>query len=244
MYFNGIAVCKGGITMPLYDNKDKIERYLDELSGEYKELLLKSLLESTGSIENLSVSDLLRIDLEIKRPLMREYRRKKRMQNMLMKAGIMYAFMGIMLLLLFEMSDSFQYDGMNLVALVLTLVGLLLSLYSSMISNNKYIEKRVQYRESENNRAVMEYNVVRVWKELEAVANDLYFEAEEISISSIIDRFVEDKYVNKSEADSLKQLLKMRNNIVHNTGNNYLLKDLKEILLDTSKILNKLKSIV
>lgn len=45
--------------MQTYNNEDKIERYLEDLAVEYKELLLKRLLEVSGSIENLSVSELL-----------------------------------------------------------------------------------------------------------------------------------------------------------------------------------------
>lgn len=61
--------------MQTYSNEDKIERYLDDLAAEYKELLLKRLLEVSGTIENLSVSELLRIDTEIKKPLLADYRR-------------------------------------------------------------------------------------------------------------------------------------------------------------------------
>lgn len=52
--------------MQTCDNEEKIERYLDDLADEYKKLLLKRLLEVSGTIENLSISELLRIDNEIK----------------------------------------------------------------------------------------------------------------------------------------------------------------------------------
>ena len=123
--------------MQTYSNEDKIERYLDDLAAEYKELLLKRLIEVSGTIENLSVSELLRIDTEIKKPLLADYRRQQRRQRTMLMAGILYAIMGIMLLTMFEMIDSFRYDGMILVALVITFLGLLMSLMSVMMSSGK-----------------------------------------------------------------------------------------------------------
>ena len=52
---------------------DKIEKYLDELSDEYKNLLYKALVARTKPLDDLSVSELLRIDSEIKKPLFLYY---------------------------------------------------------------------------------------------------------------------------------------------------------------------------
>lgn len=244
MCFYCVAICKGGVIVSLYDNEDKIERYLNDLSEEYKELLLKRLLETSGTIENLNVSDLLRIDMEIKRPLMSEYRRKKRFQSVILLSGIMYALMGIMLLLFFEMTDSFRYEGMNLIALVLTFLGLLMSLYSVTLPNSKYIYRKEAYKMKEDDRAVLEYNVIRLWRELEGIASDLYIETKSVTIYSLIDRFLEDGYINKSEEEILREFLKMRNNIAHNTNNNYPLVEIKERLVATKGIIDKLRKIL
>lgn len=101
-------------------------------------MLLKRLLEVSGRIENLSVSELLRIDNEVKRPLLSDYRKQQRRQRVLLMAGMIYAIMGIMLLAMFEMVDSFRYDGMTLVALTITFLGLMMSLISVMLPSSKY----------------------------------------------------------------------------------------------------------
>ena len=61
--------------MNISPNNDKIERYLDELSDEYKILLYKALISRTKSLDDLSVSELLRLDNEIKKPLFEDYQK-------------------------------------------------------------------------------------------------------------------------------------------------------------------------
>ena len=75
------------------NNEDKIEKYLDDLAEEYKTLLLNRLLEVSGNIENLNVCDLLRIDNEIKRPFLSEYRRQLRRKRVFQMSGVLYAIM-------------------------------------------------------------------------------------------------------------------------------------------------------
>ena len=54
-------------------NREKIEKYLDELSEEYKTLLFNALVEQSGSVEDLNVSDLLRLDNDVKKRLRLDY---------------------------------------------------------------------------------------------------------------------------------------------------------------------------
>ena len=65
--------------MNISPNNEKIQKYLDELSNEYKELLFVALLERSKSIDDISISDLLRIDNEIKKPLLTGYQKQQRL---------------------------------------------------------------------------------------------------------------------------------------------------------------------
>ena len=62
--------------MNISPNNEKIQKYLDELSEEYKELLFRALLERSKSIDDISISELLRLDNEIKKPLIENYQRR------------------------------------------------------------------------------------------------------------------------------------------------------------------------
>ena len=48
-------------------NDDKIEKYVNELGEEYKDLLFEALLKKSDSLSELSVSELLRIDNDVKK---------------------------------------------------------------------------------------------------------------------------------------------------------------------------------
>ena len=48
---------------------DKIEKYVNELGEEYKDLLFEALLKKSDSLSELSVSELLRIDNDVKKYL-------------------------------------------------------------------------------------------------------------------------------------------------------------------------------
>lgn len=226
------------------DNEEKIERYLDDLADEYKELLLKRLLEVSGTIENLSVSDLLRIDNEIKKPLLADYRRQQRRKRVILMAGMLYAIIGIMLLTMLEMVDSLRYDGMTLVALVITFLGLLMSLMSEMLPSSKYFSGKHEAINTEDDRALWEYSVVKTWRELEGIAADIYMDSKSTTTSSILSKFSQDNYINKDEAETLREFLKMRNNIVHDTDNNYKLQEIKDMLKGVQNIINNLKKAI
>ena len=80
--------------MNITPNNEKIERYLDELADEYKELLFNALISRTKDLDNLSVSELLRLDNEIKKPLFENYQRQQRRRKMLQIAGLTYMLLG------------------------------------------------------------------------------------------------------------------------------------------------------
>lgn len=229
----------------MYNKEDKIERYLDDLAIEYKELLLKRLLEVSGSIENLSVTDLLRIDTEIKKPLLADYRRQQRRQRTILMAGMVYAIMGIMILISFKMiNSSFKYDGITLMALVITFLGLLMSLFSIMMPISKYPLSKHEIKSMANNRVMLEYSVVKTWRDLEGIAADLYTESKVMPTHSIISRLLEDNYINIVGAEKLRTFLKMRNNIVHDTNNNYALEEIETMLKEVDAIINSLKKCI
>lgn len=225
-------------------NTEKIEKYLEELSEEYKDMLLKRLLETSDSIENLSVSELLRIDSEIKKSLILENQKTQYRQRTMISAGMIYAIMGIVLLMSFEMVDSFKYEGMNLFALVLTFLGFMISLVGLMLPNNKLLSSRRVAKKKQDDKSLLEYKVVKTWRALEGIATDIYTEREALSISSIISMFLEDGYIDIYEAKTLKGFLKMRNSIVHDTDNNYSQDEILRMLKEAENILIKLTKTV
>ncbi|MFR8617330.1 MAG: hypothetical protein ACLVFD_05955 [Anaerostipes hadrus] len=61
---------------------------------------------------------------------------------------------------------------------------------------------------------------------------------------SIIQFLVDNRFIDDEEKDVLRRFLKVRNNIVHSMDNNYTEPELKVMLDDIDKIINKIKKIM
>lgn len=227
--------------METFEDRNKIDRYLDILAAEYKELLLKRLLETSGSIENLSVSELLRIDAEIKRTFLPDYQRRRRRRNLLMITGILYGILGLIFLILNFKFGPDKYDGLELVSLTMVIMSLTSSLLMILErTRNDTVRRRIE-KKVEDSKVLSEYQVVKTWREIEGIAADIYSDEKLRPSHSIIARFLEDSYINRIEAEKLREFLKMRNNIVHDTNNNYDTKTITATLKDIDIILSNLK---
>lgn len=74
--------------MNILPKNDKIEKYLDELADEYKVLLYNALVSRTKPLDDLSVSELLRLDNEIKKPLFEDYQKKQHRRQIILDSRI------------------------------------------------------------------------------------------------------------------------------------------------------------
>ena len=227
--------------MEAFEDRNKIDRYLDILSAEYKELLLKRLIENSGSIDNLSVSELLRIDAEIKRLFLPDYQRKRRRRILLMAIGILYGMLGIIFLIFNYKLGPEKYDGLELITLTMLIMSLTASLLT--ISEKIRYDNARQYmgERVEDRKVLLEYRVVKVWRDIEGIAADIYSDDKWRPSHSIIARLLEDSYINRAEAEKLRFFLKMRNNIVHDTNNDYDIKAITDTLKEVEVIVENLK---
>ena len=233
--------------MNISPNNDKIERYLDELSDEYKILLYKALISRTKSLDDLSVSELLRLDNEIKKPLFEDYQKKQRIRRILLIAGLTYMVMGVVLYFFTKIIyGDYQYSSENmmlLISVIISLVGSIVAVYSFALQtlNVRMLKHRVQIEDSSQ---ILEYEVVTKWRELEGIVNDISINAQVKTPRSIIQFLIENQFVDDEESIKLKEFLKIRNNIVHATNNGYTITELKTKIDEIDKIINKVKKIV
>lgn len=149
---------------------EKIEKYLNELSDEYKELLFKALISQSESKENLNVSDLLRLDAEIKKPLMEDYQRLHKRRNNLRKIGILYLFTGSLFYISFQAVNSIRSSYFNinklfaLFALMIAFFGLFAFFISFMEPTKALSHQRTNIKTKE--KPVLEYEIIHKWREL------------------------------------------------------------------------------
>ena len=231
--------------MNISPNNEKIEKYLDELASEYKMLLYKALVSRSKPLDDLSVSELLRLDNEIKKPLFEDYQRQQKRRRMLIVAGLTYMFMGVFTFFFFKIiNGEYLYNRDTMVSLVsgiISIVGLFITLYACQTLG---IYPKRNVKRYEEYAALLEYEVVAKWREMEGIVNDISLNANVKTPRSIIDFLLENHFIDEKEHTILKDFLKMRNNIVHSNGISYSESDVKEIIDEVNKIIDRIKKIV
>lgn len=234
--------------MNIYPSNEKIEKYLDELSDEYKELLFKALLSRSSSVDNLSVSELLRLDAEIKKPLLENYQRQQKRRKMLLVSGLTYMFLGLFMFVFFKVFNSdFIYnrdDIVSLMSVVIGFVGFIVSVLSFALPTIRTSSSKHAESNKGGDLSLLEYEVIAKWRELEGVVNDISINSDVKTPRSIIDFLAENQFIDNEEYRILKEFLKMRNNVVHSTDTNYSEKELKDTIAKIEKIIEKIKKIV
>lgn len=234
-----------------YSN-DKIEQYLDELSAEYKELLFKSLLERSSSVEDLSVSDLIRLDNEIKKPLLTDYRRYTQKRKKMFIIGVAYMLMGIIFFLFYRVYHQIVYDYfdeesmVSLLCLVLSLLGAFSCLFSFLLPPETYHKKVIQKMKDQEIGLTpsLEYEVIAKWRDLEGLVSDFAVDSRLRTSSSAINYLQQNGMIDNSEHETLKKFLRIRNEIVHSGSQQESAQEIKDILKETNQILDKLKKVL
>lgn len=228
-------------------NNTKIEKYLDELAEEYKTLLYNALVTRTEPLNELSVSELLRIDAEIKKPLLENYQKVQRRRRMLFFAGIVYMVTGIFMYLSSQIvMGGLKYDRENMISLVsaiISLIGLFIAIYS-FASQTLGIGTSHKKKQRNNALPILEYEAVTKWRELEGIVNDMSANSRMVTPRSCIDFLETNHFINEHENIILKDFLKVRNNVVHSNTNEYTTEELEAILIEVGKIIEKLKKIM
>lgn len=238
--------------MNISPNDDKIQKYLDELSEEYKTLLFKALLERTNSInEPLSMSELLRLDSEIKKPLFEDYRRQQKRKRTLIIGSLTYIFVGLFLLLAIEVFNSNLIGSatgnpmeiIQLMAIILTFSGFILGVYAFVFPILRTNSKGYRLSKVNNYTGFLEYQVIAKWRNIEAFANDISVDSGVNTTRSALDYLINMNFITKEEYSILKLFLKMRNDIVHNTQSKYSTEEIQEGINRIDQILERLQKI-
>lgn len=233
--------------MNIPSNNDKIQKYLDELAEEYKTLLYKALVSRSNPLDDLSISELLRLDNEIKKPLFNDYQRQQKRRRVLLNMGLTYIFAGAFFYFMFKILKGNFFGDVNgmftLVSVTLGIMGVFLCMYS-FASQSLNILPEKHAKKQEANPILLEYEVVMKWRELEGLINDISI-AEDVKMPrSIIDFMLTDHLVDENEYTTLKHFLKIRNDVVHFNDNRYSASEIKEVVDKVNKIIDRIRKIV
>lgn len=226
---------------------DKIEKYLDELSNEYKKLLYIELVARTNPLDDLSVSELLRMDSEIKKYLLADYKNKQRRDYILFRLGLLYIISGAFIFLLSKVFWKNNQNGIgdifSLISCIIAFIGFIFVLYSFATQIFGVVTSKYN-ASSEECPKVLEYEIVRKWRELEGIVEDISLTSKVDTSKTVIQFLAESHFIDNNEVNILRKFLKMRNNIVYATDNNYTTEELKKMLGEINHIINKLEEII
>lgn len=234
--------------MNISPNNDKIEKCLNELADEYKVLLYNALLSRSKPLDDLSVSELLRLDSEVKKPLLESYQKKQRKRRMLLAVGLTYMLLGFFTFVVFEIiRGDFRNDIESIILLmsvVIGFVGLFTSIISFALPTLNLSYGKYESKQKDEFLALLEYEVVVKWRELEGLVNDMSINADVKVPRSIISFLADNQFINEDECKLLKDFLRMRNIIAHSPDKRYSSDEVKEMIDRVDKLLEKIKKVI
>lgn len=225
----------------------KLKVIVDELGEEYKDLLIERILGDMheNDADLINPSDLIRLDVATKSNLRidKKVQRQNRMLSMISLLGIVYALLGLMLMMWSEVRDTVRYDSIMMMSFVLIFLGLFVALFSLLFKNMGRL--RPQYYRGQSH-TISPYEVINKWKEIEALIHELTPEEDTLSLSSMVSNLKDTQIISEQDIKIMNQLLNIRNQILHGQDNKHNLsqEELRSILLQADKIISKMKKIV
>lgn len=232
--------------MKYYISSIKLQLVVNELGEEYKDLLIEKMLNDyqTTDIDSLPISELLKLDVSIKEKLVqnKQFEKRNRFYNLLTSLGLAYSMLGILLLFFQELERSFSTEPMNMLSFALIIIGLFVSFYGLLFKDVTL--KRRAYHPTKNENG---YELVSLWKELEGLMIQLSPDNTPSSPSRLIQYLLENNFISDKDENSIRTLLKLRNEIVHNTTYSRLElthEEYSSLIKNIRNIITKLNNIV
>ncbi|WFR55374.1 hypothetical protein QA584_17385 [Anaerocolumna sp. AGMB13025] len=213
---------------------------IDEIGEEYKDIVIEKLLSTSSfDIENMQVSDLLKIDSQIKQNIVNEKRidRRNSIFTILTALGLMYNILGFVLV--------WNRDKFTVIkdrSLVLAIIIVIIVIFALMVAILFKIYPLKSYaRKSES--ANIKFLILDQWKRLESYARS--YSEDNLTLSKILYNLKDLKVIDNNDMENIRRLLNLRNNVIYSKNplasfkNPYILK----VLSDTDDIIKKLEKL-
>ena len=129
---------------------------------------------------------------------------------------------------------------MSLMSGIIALVGFIIAVYSFALQTLNIGTPRHKVQ-TEDSSQILEYEVVTKWTRIRGNSQwyKHKFTSKDTSFNYSI--LTENQFIDNRESNILKEFLKIRNNIVHSANNSYTTTELKAMLDEIDKIINKIK---
>lgn len=194
----------------------RINAILDEFADEYKNLLVEAVLtqEQDFDIDNINISEIAKIDIEVKERLKNRGKNKKinKISRMIYSLGIVYSLFGLMLIIISEADKGYANNPWSNVAIICVFLGLITAIIGLMTkvilrSKETHIRKRsiVDY----------EIQIINKWRILEGIIYEIFPKNDKLSLRSMLSSLEQTKIISKEDYKTLNSLMYYRNKILH-----------------------------
>ena len=221
-------------------NNETIKIILNDLGEEYKDMLLEKAIYDSGEldVDNISTSDLIQLDIQVKTALSIDQKDKKRksLYKLISLTGILYMLIGLFILLIKELENYLFEDPLAMISISCALIGMMLSILPIFIRN-------IPKQKNKINPEILEFKIINTWKELESIVYQLVPMEKHRSFRTMLDYLENIHILDTHDLDVIKELLQMRNEIVHG-HNNITIDKAKIILKESNNSINKLKKLL
>lgn len=224
----------------------KFNIILEELAEEYKELLIEAALTQNNEIdiENISISELTKIDSETKERLKNRSRNRRinRMSDLISMTGLLYSLFGLMLIMVSSNENRFLDSTLSTMAIICVFIGFIIALIGMImkpvLSNKKSVINRRQIFD-------YEFQVINKWRILEGIIYQISPENDRLSLKSMINNLEQSKLISKDDMKTLSLLMNVRNRIVHRSyGEVEFTEEIKDVLENAQKLIDKLSDLI
>ena len=210
---------------------------IDSLGEEYKDLLVEVALRESRQydIQKLDTDKINGIDKKIKYTLKRKTKRFDYtfILSEIGMIGALFALMGLLL----PYTSKYVMPNVELSSTttsVMAIVGTITTILAYSVSIIMF---------DKNSQSFVTYDIVNKWNEIEALIRELSPQSETISLKAMLNNLSEDNIVSADDVELLEQLLRIRNDVVHNKSSMSRSK-CRKLIMQSNPIILKLKRAV
>ena len=225
---------------------ENIRNVLDELSEEYKDLLIKKTLEDHqfNNLEEIPISALVKLDISTKKYLTRSKKQEKnaRLLNIISAMGLFYSLLSVFMLIIVVLGNDLINSSLVIIALTLFVTGISIA-FSCLLARKYYINKKHSNKEKKD---YLYYEIILLWKHLESIMLQLSSDKKMVSTKALIRELMDNRYITSQEVQTILDLYLIRNRIVHTnqleqreiSSEEYL------VMANSRKLIQKLRKVV
>ena len=224
----------------------KLSIVLDELANEYKDLLIEAALIQKNEIdlENINVSDITQIDIDIKERLKYGTINHKinRISHATTLVGMIYSLIGLMLIIISSTEDILRNSPFYSVAIICVFLGFIVSIIGMMIRIFMSSQKI-----KSNKHIILDYEIqiVSIWRTIEGLIYQVSPQNDKLSLRSMLNNLEQTNIISKTDIKTINLLMHYRNCILHSTSKRieYNTEEVRNLLDKAQEIITKLSNI-